>query len=165
MKGSDDVNAVASEVRSSIPVPRARPLVSVVVDRRRKPDLGDMGEVDVALEAWARWARSALSGMGWPPMTLLARVIAHGVTGAASRSAMALEADELCELVERGIMRLKEIERTVLVRHYLHWEPIEVASRHCHMSAGRFRTVLHRARRSVRDFMDGAKIALQQNPL
>jgi hypothetical protein len=134
----------------------------LIEDGRHKPDLRETGnETDVALEVWARWAKSALSGLGWSPHTLLARVIEFGVVGAASRAGLTihpLEVDELCELVERGVMRLKEIERKVIVRRYLHWEPREVSARRCHMSQGRFATVLHRARRSIRDFLDGAKL-------
>lgn len=136
-------------------------------DGRHHPKLADgFAEADAALEAWARWARSALSGMGWPAMTLIARVIRWGATGAASGGGAThpLEVDELCELVEKAVMRLKEIERTVVVTHYLQWTPIETGARRCHMSSGRFRTLLHRARRSVADYLDGAreKIALQQ---
>lgn len=138
-------------------------------DRRHRPKLADgFAEADAALEAWARWARSALAGIGWPAMTLTARVIKFGATGAASGGGAPvhpLEVDELCELVEKAVMRLKEIERTVVVTHYLNWTPIEAGARRCHMSAGRFRVILHRARRSVADYLEGAreKIALQQN--
>lgn len=121
---------------------------------------GELREVDVALEAWARWARSALAGLGWPPWTLAARVIEFGVLGAAVQygSARALEVDELCELVESAVMRLKEIERKVVVYHYFNWQPVEASARYCHMMPGRFRVILHRARKSVADYLDGAKL-------
>lgn len=122
-------------------------------------------EADVALEAWARWARTALSGLGWAPRTLLARVIEFGAFGAASRGgAGVLAADELCEMVERAVMRLKAIERKVIVSHYLHWQPIDVSARYCGMSKGRFRTLLSAARRSVGDYLDGAKLLFEQLP-
>lgn len=122
---------------------------------------GDMALTDAALEAWARWARTALAGLCWPSWTLLARVIEMGVIGAAHRHGIgrsAFEVDEVCEIVEKAVLRLKEIERKVLVRHYLHWEPVSVSAKALHMSPGRFRTVLHRARRSVRDYLDGAQL-------
>ncbi|MDB6104066.1 MAG: hypothetical protein JWO52_4065 [Gammaproteobacteria bacterium] len=140
----------------TIPIPQERP---------GRPLEKHSSEADVALEAWARWARSALSGLGWAPRTLLARVIEFGAFGAASRGGMAsLEADELCELVERAVMRLKDIERKVIVTRYLFWQPIEVSARYCRMSTGRFRTVLSAARRSVGDYLEGSKLLFEQIP-
>lgn len=135
------------------------------VDTCRPPrQIPKTGHADVALEAWARWARSGLAGLGWPSLTLLARVIEHGATGAAHQGGAIIEADELCELVDRIVMRLQQIERKVLVRHYLNWEPVESSARRLSMSPGRFRVVLHRARRSVADKLDGASLALQHSP-
>lgn len=119
-------------------------------------------EIDVALEAWARWAKSALSGLGWPPLTLLAKIIAHTATGAAREAGAHIEADEFCELIDRLVMKLPEIERKVIVRHYLHWEPQQVSARHLSMSYPRFRLVLHRARRSLAYRLEGAALVLQQ---
>ena len=140
-----------------------------VADRRHRPRLvGGAAEIDAALEAWARWARSALAGLGWPAMTLAARVIEFVVMGAASRSAPSahpVEVDQLCELVERAVMRLKETERRVIVAHYLTWSPVEAAARRCHMSPGRFRTVLHAARRSVGDYLGGIRDHLCSNKM
>jgi DNA-directed RNA polymerase specialized sigma24 family protein len=56
---------------------------------------------------------------------------------------------ELVQATERAVLRLKAIERKVVVKHYLYWQPVEVSARYCHMSPGRFRTLLHRARRSI----------------
>ena len=132
-------------------------LMTVSQTKRKRLD-GPMAEVDAALEAWARWAHSALAGLGWPPWTQIAKVIEYGVEGAAACAGIhAVEADEFCELVERAVIRLKEIERRVILEHYFHWQPLNVCARRCHMSEGRFRTVLHRARRSVGDYLDGAK--------
>lgn len=134
-------------------------------ERPGRPLEKNSSEADVALEAWARWARSALSNLGWAPRTLLARVIEFGAFGAASRGGAAvLEADELCERVERAVMRLKAIERKVIVTHYLYWQPLEVSARYCGMSKGRFRTLLSSARRSVGDYLDGSKLLFEQLP-
>jgi hypothetical protein len=126
-----------------------------------------MAETDAALETWASWAKSALAGLGWPQMTLLARIIEFGVMGAGQHYGGAtpivfIEYDELCATVESAVMRLKLVERNVVVKHYLYWQPIEVSARHLEMSPGRFRTILHRSRRSIKDYLDGRKIALQQ---
>jgi DNA-directed RNA polymerase specialized sigma24 family protein len=96
---------------------------------------------------------------------LVARIIEFGVYGAAARNGLSaqMEADQLCEMVERIVVRLKELDRRVIVLQYMHWHPIEVSARMCSMTSGRFRTVLCRARREVGHYLEGAKIALQQN--
>jgi len=136
--------------------------IAMTLDGRHRPQLrGELAEVDAALEAWARWAKTALAGLSWPSLTIIARVIEFGAMGAAARGASPvhpLEVDELCELVERAVMRLTTIERRVIVHQYLHWQPIDVSARHCDMTAGRFRVILHRARRSIGDYLDGAKL-------
>lgn len=117
---------------------------------------GKSAAVDAALEAWARWARSALSGIGWPHHTLLARIIEAGVRGAAQRGGCAIEHDTLCEAVERAILRLPEREKRVLVRWYMHWEPLSVSAESMGITDNQFRVILHRARRSVADYIEGA---------
>lgn len=126
----------------------------------------ELSDADAALEHWAAWAKSALTSMGWPPRTLLARIIECGVLGAAQNgSGMLLvvgslvEYDELCAWVEAGVMRLTLIERNVIVRAYMHFESPETSARSLGISAANFRQVLYRARRSVRDYLDGRKAA------
>lgn len=126
----------------------------------------ELADADSALEHWAAWAKSALSSMGWPPRTMLARVIEYGVLGAAQRGSGTLlvvggriEYDELCAWVEAAVMRLTLTERNVIVRAYMHYESPETSARELEMSASNFRQVLYRARRSVRDYLDGRKAA------
>lgn len=120
----------------------------------------EANEVDIALEAWARWAKQALSGLGWPAVSLLARVIEYGVRGAAQTSGVRLvEVDSLCEMVDRAIvLRLKLKERRVLVTWYTQWSPRETAAEACGVTPEHFRVILHRARRSVADFLEGARL-------
>jgi len=137
-------------------------------DARHHPKLeGISAEADVALEAWSRWARNVLGTLGWPAWTVIARVIEFGVSGAAARNGLGgqCEADQLCELVERVVMQLHHVDRRVIVMQYMHWQPIEASSKQCGMTPGRFRIVLHRARREVGHRLEGIKIALQHNPL
>lgn len=110
-------------------------------------------EVDAILEAWARWGRSLLAGIGWPVWTLLARVMEQGFTGAAQKGAHVFEVDEAMEMVEQAVLRLSEIERRVITKHYLFWQPPEVSARYCGVSYAHFRVILNRARRSVRDYL------------
>jgi hypothetical protein len=122
----------------------------------KKPSDG-LEDVDAALEAWARWGRSGLSGIGWSSWTLLARVIEQGFTGAAQKGGCVFEVDEAMELVERAVLRLAEIERRVICEYYLRWQPPEITAQRCHMSYGHFRVVLNRARRRIRDYLEGAR--------
>jgi len=134
--------------------------MNAVLDARTMPKLKNSksAEVDVALEAWARWAKRSLETLGWSPSTLIARVIEFGVLGAALQGGKTLEADSVCEMVERAVMRLDPEEREVIVRRYLYWEPREVSAKHCGMTVGAFATVLHRARRTVWGFLEGIKL-------
>jgi DNA-directed RNA polymerase specialized sigma24 family protein len=116
-------------------------------------------ETDAALEAWARWARTGLAGLGWPARTLLARIIECGVRGAAQAGCLTVEIDEAMEMVERAVLRLSDLERQTICRHYLYWQPPEVSARYCGMSPNYFGVVLHRARRSIRDYLEGVKAA------
>lgn len=134
--------------------------MNAVIDARTIPKLKNTksAEVDVALEAWARWAKHSLETLGWPPSTLIARVIEFGVLGAALQGGKTLEADSICEMVERAVMRLDPDEREVIVRRYLFWEPRETSAKQCGMTVGAFATVLHRARRTVWGFLEGIKL-------
>lgn len=145
------------------PSPPRKALTKESLKDQPEPELAD---ADSALEHWAAWAKSALSSMGWPPRTLLARVIEYGVLGAAQRgSGMLLvvggmvEYDELCAWVEAAVMRLTLAERNVIVRAYMHYETPETSARELEMTASNFRQILYRARRSVRDYLDGRKAA------
>ena len=110
---------------------------------------------DHALEAWARWTHTATDGLGWPRRTLLAKIMEEGFTGAAQGSPH-VEMPDLVLFTERAVLRLVPPERKVILKHYLNWEPVEVSARRCHMSPGRFRTLLHRARRDIAAYLDGA---------
>lgn len=116
-------------------------------------------EVDAALEAWARWAKSALREVGWTSVNILAKVIKFGVCGAANHAGIKLvEVDELCELVDKALLRLSEDERRVVMVSYFYYQPTEASAKQCHLSVGNFRLLLHKARRSVSDFLEGARL-------
>ncbi len=110
----------------------------------------ELVHVDLALEQWARWGKEGTNG--WPQVTLLGRVIEQGFTGAAQKGPVP-EMSAVIFAVEQAILQLKAIERKVVIKHYIHWQPVEVSARYCHMSAGRFRTLLHRARRRVGELL------------
>lgn len=127
----------------------------------------DGADAHAALEQWAHWVRAGLAAVGWPEKTLLARVIEYGALGAAQGhvgtllvSGDALPHDELCEWVEAAVMRLDLHERNVVVRHYLRAESAEVSAQAIGISADTFRQRLSRARRSVKDYLDGRRAGL-----
>lgn len=129
-----------------------------------QPETGT--DVHEALEQWARWVRDGLAGIGWPHETLLARVIEYGALGAAQnhRGSVLLigsmiEFDEMIAWTEAAIMRLAIDERNVVVRVYLHWETPEVSAKNLGINRGTFDGRLSRARRSVKDYLDGRKAA------
>lgn len=116
-------------------------------------------EVDAAMESWVRWAKSALHGVGWSGVNLLWRVIKFGALGAARQAGIrVVEVDQLCELVDTALLRLPEDERRVIVRQYWYYESLKVTARESHIGYDRCRKLLGRARRSVADYLDGAKL-------
>lgn len=145
--------------------PERKPLTTAELRKRAEPEVADAG---AALEHWAAWAKSALSGIGWPEKTLLARVIEYGVLGAAQRGSGTLLVvgsmvpyDELCAWVETAVIRLTLMERNVIVRVYMHYETPEVSASELDITVGNFRQILYRARRSVRDYLDGRKAGVK----
>lgn len=126
--------------------------MAITPNRGRR--LGEqLAYVDHRLEAWARWIKEGASALGWPAVTLLARVAEQGFTGAAQRGPLPEMSEDIVR-TERAVLKLKAIERKVLVKHYCHWQAVEVSARYCHMSPNRFRVILHRARQAVARELD-----------
>jgi predicted DNA-binding protein (UPF0251 family) len=137
------------------------------------PKTGAGVDVNAALERWARWVHDSLAGVGWPDKTLLARVIEYGALGAAQGHYGSLiivgtvvEYDEVCAWVEVALMRLPNEEREVVTHAYLRRGSAEVHAKELGITRGTFDSRLSRARRSVKDYLDGRKaaaLALQEN--
>lgn len=126
-------------------------------ERTEEVDIGPTVDADVALEAWARWARSALSGLGFPCINIIGKIVELGIRGAAQTTGIRLlEIDETCEIVDRAISRLDATERTVVIKTYLYNDAAQVTAKNCGLTYGYYRSVLCRARRRVRDFIEGA---------
>lgn len=151
---------------------REPPAVSVTPLKQMPQDEPKEGGIDVnsALERWARWVIGSLSG-AWPPKTLLARVIEYGALGAAQNHygslvivGSVIEHDELCACVEAALIRLAKEERDVVMRSYLSWDTPEVIAKELGISRGTYDSRLSRARRSVKDYLEGmmAGVALQE---
>jgi len=110
----------------------------------------DTKRVDALLAEWARWGVGALSQLGYPRETLDSRVARFGFTGAAQGGAMP-EWPEHIVWVEQAVLKIQQIERSVIVEEYLNpWEPRHIHARRRHMSETRYGKVLERGRKSVR---------------
>lgn len=136
---------------------------------KKLPQVAVSGGIDVnaALERWARWVHDSLAGVGWPDKTLLARVIEYGALGAAQGQYGSLvivgtmiEYDEVCAWVEVALIRLPTEERETVTHAYLRGGSAEVHAKELGISRGTFDSRLSRARRSVKDYLDGREAGL-----
>ena len=106
------------------------------------------------MEAWARWAKNVLTQLGFPAMSIIARVIKYGVGASASNAGVRLtEVDETCELVDRALLKLTEEQRTVIIRHYTKWEPQRVAAKALRMGTDRYSQLLTIAKRRLANIL------------
>ena len=120
-------------------------------DGRYRSRMGDdTKRIDALLAEWAKWGIGALAHLGYSSETLDSRVARFGFTGAAQAGAPP-EWPEHIVWVEQAILRIQQIERSVIVEEYLNpWEPRETHARRRHMSSARYGKVLERGRKSVR---------------
>jgi len=132
--------------------------MSAVLAERRSHMREESKEAHAALEAWARWANSALTGLGFSPTSMIARLIELGPLGASqSFGPVPVEIDITCEIVDRAISRLDDIEREVIYRTYLYNDAAQVTASKCRLTYGYYREVLAKARQRVGDYINGAK--------
>ena len=117
----------------------------------------DSREAHAALEAWARWAKSYLSGLGHSPINMVARFMEYGPMRAGGFGPIPVEIDQTCEIVDRAISRLDDTEQEVIYRTYLCNDAADVTARKCRLTYGYYREVLKDARRRVGDYINGAK--------
>ncbi len=134
-------------------------MAAVIAQRGNMRD--ESKEAHAALEAWARWALSVFSGLGYARVNAIARLIEFGAMGASgSFGPSPVEIDRTCEIVDRAITRLDPVQRTVIYRTYLHNDAAQVTAQKCGLTYGYYREVLKDARRRVGDYIEGAKIAV-----
>jgi hypothetical protein len=134
-------------------------VLSITVRRGNMRD--DSREAHAALEAWARWAKSYLNGLGFASTNIIARCMKFGPLGQSGAfGPIPLEIDRTCEVVDRAIMRLDDTEREVIYETYLREDAAQVTARRCGLTYGYYREVLAKARQRVGDFINGAKNAV-----
>lgn len=113
-------------------------------------------EAHAALEAWARWARSYLSGLGYSPTNMIARFIEYGPMVSAGFGPVPVEIDQTCEIVDRAIGRLDKTEQEVVYRTYLYHDAAQVTAKECGLTHRYYLEVLQRARARIGDYLAGA---------
>lgn len=135
-------------------------MVAVLAERRCNMR-DESREAHAALEAWARWAKSYLNGLGFSSTNIIARCMLHGALGHSGYfGPIPLEIDRTCETVDMAILRLDETEREVIYRTYLRDDAAQVTAHNCGLTYGYYREVLAKARQRVGDFLNGAKSSL-----
>ena len=132
--------------------------MSAVLKRGNMRD--ESKETHAALEAWARWAKSYLSGLGYSPVNMIARFMEYGPLLAGGFGPIPVEIDQTCEIVDRAIGRLDQTQQEVVYRTYLENDAAQVTAGKCGLTYGYYREVLKDARRRVGDYINGAKYAV-----
>jgi hypothetical protein len=134
--------------------------MAAVLAEKRGNMRDDSKETHAALEAWARWAHSVFKGLGFPAVSIIAKLIELGVRGAAeSFGPIPLEIDRTCEIVDEAIQILDPTQKEVIYRTYLVNDAAIVTAAKCDLTYGYYREVLSTARRRVGDYISGRKKA------
>lgn len=105
----------------------------------------DTRAVHIRLTVWGEWAKQCAEN-GWPPITLLGRMIKQGPNGASQTGKPPISMpDEIAE-TDAAVAKLCEIDKRAIVGYYTKWEPIEALARRLHMRTQQIHNVLRRAR-------------------
>lgn len=115
-------------------------------------------EAESALERWGLWAKTSLPG-DWPRQTILAKLIEYGAFGALAQSGGlgSIERIELCERVERWVVRQEERRRTVIVYQFAVNEPDEAVSRRIRSPVTTVRRLRSAILNDLQQYLDGMK--------
>ncbi|MGP1665205.1 MAG: hypothetical protein ACTS5I_04695 [Rhodanobacter sp.] len=118
-------------------------------------------EAHAALEAWSRWAKSYLNGLGFATTSIIARCMKQGALGHSGYfGPVPMEIDRTCEVVDRAISRLDATERRVIYQTYLGNDAAQITAQKCGLTYGYYREVLKDARRRIGDYINGAKFSV-----
>lgn len=114
-------------------------------------------EAHAALETWARWAKSYLSGLGYSKVNMVQKFMDYGPLRGGGFGPVPVEIDRTCEVVDRAISRLDDTERLVVYRTYLDDDAAQVTAKKCGLTYGYYREVLAKARQRVGDYITGVE--------
>jgi hypothetical protein len=134
--------------------------IEVAVAVREERDGRTMNNMDpetravhLRLERWGKVTRAGIDN-GWPPSTMLGRMIDQGPMGAAQtgRPPTALSEDD--QRTDAAVAKLCEIDRRAITMYYQRWISIEVLAKGLHMRVRQAQNVLRRARWRVGAHLD-----------
>lgn len=145
-KGSD-LNAVLAMPASEYFIPKARPTVAVVVERDRRTMNNMDGEtriLHIRLEQWGRETRETLNG--YPPLTLLGRLIEQGANGASQTGRPPVSLSESAARADSCVAKLVQTDQGALRLYYQADISIEILAQRLSMRVRQAQNVLRRAR-------------------
>jgi DNA-directed RNA polymerase specialized sigma24 family protein len=115
--------------------------------RRLSPELH---ELEDRLCAWATWSRKEAANIGWPAVSLTARMAEWHELGIrpdrVTNGSISIDVPESIWTIDKLVAKLPSPQRRVILVQYFRAEPLEVKARMAHMHCGQYRRILDRAR-------------------
>jgi hypothetical protein len=112
----------------------------------------DLREADLRLRAWADWARSGRMNIGWPRLSMTARMVEWNRVGIRPDGGLpppTIIPDEIAA-IDALVAKLPEPQRNVIVIHYTYDDPREVKIRRAKIKRDQYRRYLDYARWAIR---------------
>jgi hypothetical protein len=151
------MNAIALDVpRGAFSIPMSKPEVSVKIER----DGRTMNNMDpetrtihIRLERWGKATRAGIEN-GWPPSTMLGRMIDQGPMGAAQTGRPPTSLSEEDQRTDAAVAKLCDIDRKALTCYYQGWMTVDMLAKRLSMRVRQAQNVLRRARWRVGAHLD-----------
>lgn len=142
-----ELNAVAIDVSAgmTVAIPKSNASVAVQRDRRTMNHMDpETKAAHLRLEEWGRETHDNLTG--YPPQTLLGRLIEQGPMGAGQTGRPPVTLSESAARADACVAKLCQIDQRVLRYYYQHWVGTDEVARVMKMRERQARNVLRRAR-------------------
>lgn len=108
--------------------------------------------LDSLLSRWAVCWMTAFNSLGYPKASVYTRIGELGTRVSNEFATIQQMPDDLMQ-VDKAILQLRPIRRTVIVHRYVYFITLEHAARSCNMSVGRYRTMLTSACDTLEDLL------------
>jgi hypothetical protein len=141
------VTAIALNVLTGlmVSVPAANPTVVVERDKRTMNNMDpETKAIHIRLEQWGAETREAFGG--YPPVTLLGRLITQGPMGAGQTGRPPVSLSEAAARVDSCVAKLCQIDQRALRMYYQGWMTVYELARNMSMRERQAQNVLRRAR-------------------
>lgn len=147
--GEGQLNAVALAVTETFHVPLrangAKVEIRIARDRRTMNNMDpETKAIHLRLERWGEETRESISG--YPPVTMLGRLIEQGPMGAAQTGKPPVALSDAAARVDACVAKLCQIDQRVLRHYYQGWMTVYELSRKMSMRERQAQNVLRRAR-------------------